>query len=563
MTSTQKLRERPARFRAYALCAALLILAVTGLRLWAAGQLDVALEEAYYWEWSRNPDLAYYSNGPGIALLIRAFTRVFGDTVLGVRLGAFTVNALAQGMLFCWLGCLLNRPRLGLITLGILNTAPLFIAGGFLMTTDAPLSLCWVAAMTALTASVERPGKLWPFILLATALCLGLLTKYTMIFILPLAIGYGALLWRRSLLPAGWFVRFWPAAGAGLILGLAPSFVWNLQHQFVSVKYLLGLMQTGLDSDSQSFLLSFRHFPEYLGTQFLLLLPWWLAFAIWQGISGIRRVSEARAAIARSSGGEAKTGLRFDLLLLIGFWPIFLFFLLWSFYSRVYPNWSAMCYVAGVVLAAVGAENILVSPGRLSQRPWLALWGILSIACCVVMYGQRMLSDVLPLPDNLNPAFRLKGWSGLGERLEGIRKTMPRPDKVFFIADSYDVAASLAFNLPGQPVVYCADFERKLNQYDLWAAPDGDNILTYKSVEDNPDRTLADAEKITLTGWDAIFVRRLPMRRVPDRLALMFEEVADPEHYDSTHYGHRGRRFDMVRLYNFSGLWPRPSRDDY
>ena len=64
-------------FRAWACrpLAAILILAAAGLH-WAylthECPLDLAPDEAHYWDWSRQPDWCYYSKGPLVAWLIGA-----------------------------------------------------------------------------------------------------------------------------------------------------------------------------------------------------------------------------------------------------------------------------------------------------------------------------------------------------------------------------------------------------------------------------------------------------------------------------------------------------------
>src|SRR5262245_53653374 len=55
--------------------ALLLILTAAGLRLLylvSEGSLDLAPDEAHYWDWSRRLDWSYYSKGPLVAYLIRA-----------------------------------------------------------------------------------------------------------------------------------------------------------------------------------------------------------------------------------------------------------------------------------------------------------------------------------------------------------------------------------------------------------------------------------------------------------------------------------------------------------
>src|SRR4051794_8654140 len=79
--------------------AAALIISVAVARIYYLGficTLDLAPDEAHYWDWSRQLDWSYYSKGPMIALLIRASCFLFGplslwltnSEVLAVRLPA-------------------------------------------------------------------------------------------------------------------------------------------------------------------------------------------------------------------------------------------------------------------------------------------------------------------------------------------------------------------------------------------------------------------------------------------------------------------------------------------
>ena len=69
------------------LAVALLIAALTAMRLVYAGVLDLRTDEAYYWTWSKESTLSFLDHPPGIAWLIRFGTAIFGDTNLCVRFG--------------------------------------------------------------------------------------------------------------------------------------------------------------------------------------------------------------------------------------------------------------------------------------------------------------------------------------------------------------------------------------------------------------------------------------------------------------------------------------------
>ena len=80
--------------RAYARAALLLVLVGTALHLTYSTHLELVGDEAYYWLWSRRPDISYVDKGPMVAWFIRAGTSLFGQTVFGVR---FFAAILAGG----------------------------------------------------------------------------------------------------------------------------------------------------------------------------------------------------------------------------------------------------------------------------------------------------------------------------------------------------------------------------------------------------------------------------------------------------------------------------------
>src|SRR6202008_4149195 len=86
--------------------------------------LDLAPDEAHYWDWSRHLDWSYYSKGPLVAWLIRASCEVFGTTPAAVRLPAVLCHA---ALLAAWYplatGTLRSR-RVGAATVALALTLP-------------------------------------------------------------------------------------------------------------------------------------------------------------------------------------------------------------------------------------------------------------------------------------------------------------------------------------------------------------------------------------------------------------------------------------------------------
>ena len=85
--------------------AASLIAAAAGLHvayLAVDCPLDLAPDEAHYWDWSRHLDWSYYSKGPLVAYLIRASQAIFGPSsrfLLGSEMPAVRLPAVACGSL--------------------------------------------------------------------------------------------------------------------------------------------------------------------------------------------------------------------------------------------------------------------------------------------------------------------------------------------------------------------------------------------------------------------------------------------------------------------------------
>src|ERR1051325_9048416 len=133
------IQSRPAlSVRACRLTAALLISAVVIFHLLYLIHncpLDLAEDEAYYWDWSREIDMSYYSKGPATALLIRASCAIFGDTMPAVRFPAVFLRAGIAIMTY-WLALkLFSSDPLALLATLLSYLTPMFLAAGLIMTT--------------------------------------------------------------------------------------------------------------------------------------------------------------------------------------------------------------------------------------------------------------------------------------------------------------------------------------------------------------------------------------------------------------------------------------------
>jgi len=517
------------------LLAGLLIFAVTLARILfvLSGQLDLVQDEAQYWDWSRTFQLSYFTKGPLIAWINAAGTAVFGDTTFGVRVGAILGSALMQCILFLGVAKLWKRPRLGLLSLVVLNCSLLAMASGVLMTTDNPLMVCWMGALFSMYWAYQKPERIAPYVLLALALAVGNLAKYMMLAFAAVAFVFVWLLHRRGMAEKRFVTRLTVALLVGTLLGFLPILIWNMQNDYAGVRHVLHLGGVS-GSRAQSFI-RFDRFPEYIGSQFGLLLPWWFIFTLlgaWGSIQALRKNPGRGIQYAKAQDYAQ------NALLVAGFWPIWGFFIFWSFHTKINPNWSAVSYASGFILAAAAWDAVWKRRGGKNWRVWP--WPIIGAMLMTIL----MVHDALPIPWRYegklpivgkvhieNPIMHLKGWDDLGDKLDELRNTQfDNPEHVFFFGDNYDVTSALSWSVPGKERAYCLPGGRRLNQYDLWPGPQ--------------DKT----------GWDAIFVMK-KFKGQHDSLLKYFEKY-ERIPYQSMHAGRPARRFTVYLCYGFKGNWP-------
>jgi undecaprenyl-diphosphatase len=480
--------------------------AVSALRVayLAAGVLDLSPDEAHYWEWSRRLDLSYYSKGPLIAYLIHGLTALLGPSALAIRLGAVLLSLVGSWAIYRLGRETTGDPWVGVLAVAGLQLTPLFWAGSLLMTIDAPFLTAWVLALCALhRAAVGGVERAW--LAAGVAVGIGLLAKYTMLFVLP---GLALYLWRvpgarRAVRRPG------PYLGAAAALALAsPVVAWNVAHGWVSARHVASQGIGRGPSLADPF--------EFVGGQVLVLTPLvagLLAWGLWHGI---------REGLVR--GREPYRFLTAFAL------PVLAFYALLSLQGKVQANWPAAAYPPLALLAAAAlverGRGLAAGARRRQRRLLLAAAGL---ALAVSALGH--VTDLLGLPPRLDPTTRLKGWRELGVQVTALRREMPDPARTFLVSDRYQVASELAFYVEGQPTAYNVNLGRRLNQYDFWEGP---------------------AARI---GWDALFVRE-GVGELDERVAQAFARTEGPIVVEIRRGDRTVRQFAVYRGYGFRGMGP-------
>ena len=436
--------------------------------------IDLAPDEALYWEYSRRPDISYYSKPPLVGYLILLSTALLGDTEIGVRFFPPIFALLSSLIIYRF------SRDLGLSETKALGASllPHFLAGpslnAVLMTIDAPFIFFYSLSLWILYRALSGQSlRLW--ILGGVSSALALLSKYTAVFLIP-----GLVLFRPRLLRER---PFWIFVGV-MFLAFLPVLLWNALNDFVGFRHLIFL--AGKKEGDGPFL-TLKYLPEFILGQMAILsvIPFFFML-----VGFYRALKEKR---------------KEDLYLTLAVLPVFLFFLLLSFKTRVYANWSAFPYMAGIILAVkfMGTRALIAS-------------FILGLISLLPLYFPL-------LPPDLDMKKRVVGWEELGRKVSEIYN----PTTDFIIAPTYQLSSELAFYVRGKPYTYCINLGRRMNDYDLWK-------------ENLPRERGKNA--VFVTYWD-----------LDPRVREAFEEVLYEGVFEYRYRSKVIRRLKIYRLRGFKG----------
>lgn len=450
--------------------------------VWCICPLDLAPDEAHYWDWSRKLDWSYYSKGPLVAWLICGSCELLGpvsvaltgDLRAAVRTPAPLFHAALLTALYVLTVGVFRSRWLGVFVVASAASLPLVRAGAVLMTIDPPFLVCWSWALVFVLQAVDRGGWGW-WLGAAACTALGILAKYTMALFPPAVVGY--LLFHRF---SGNRPRFGRAGIcillSGAILGGLPVVIWNAQNDWVSVRHVFG--QVGGEVRPG---LRWLGPLEFLGGQFGMLFAGWLLTAV--------------LATGRYRPGR-ETDHRIGLL----WWasaPVWCLFLAASFLKSGQPNWPAPAYVGGLILAAAWLREALAGPYARSLRLGLFLSTLGAVLASLWLHFPDVMrpllarlvdppSETAPLPvRTIDPTARLAGWKSLAAAVDDLRTRLRAEtgDEPVLVGTHWTLPGTLRFHCAGQPEVYSigvVNGSDRHSQYDLWRPNPRDDAQVFR-----------------------------------------------------------------------------------
>lgn len=428
----------------------LIFLLVGRLYYISYGPLELSGDEAHYWEWSRRPDLSYYSKGPLIAYLIGITSSIGGNTELGVRFLAPFFLFFSSIIIYRLARSLYGDSRVAVLSGLLLQFVPLFSAYGVIMTIDSPFLFFWSLSLYFFYRAINSEGISW-WIALGLSTGLGMLAKYSMAFFFISGLIYPIIdKDKRGLLK-----KIFPYLSVIITaIVFSPVILWNIKNNFVTMRHTAGHIgiYEGLG-------LRPGFFFEFIGSQIGVITPLFFVSMIVAVIRGLLK-------------GDISQRERF----LFSFsFPVIIFFLLKSLQAKVQANWSLMAYHTLFIFTSWW----FVSKWSKLKRAAKILF-VSSMLFLLFIFPLLHFPNLLGLPPQLDPSARLRGWKELGNRVSEISGEMRKMGPLFIVSDKYQVSSLLAFYTEGNPVTYCVNLGRRMNQYDLW--PGFNEFVHYNAI---------------------------------------------------------------------------------
>ena len=450
---------------------AVFVVTVARLAWLAMGKADLYPDEAQYWAWSLHPAFGYYSKPPLVAWLIALTTTFLGENELAVRLAAPLLHFATALTLFA-LARRLYDARIAAWSAIIYATLPGVTVSAMIMSTDAPLLLCWTVALYCFVRAREGEDWRW-WLAVGAAAGVGLLAKYAMAYwllsgLLFLVMGRG----EQRHLP-----RYLGASALALLI-YAPNFFWNLAHRFASYRHTAD--NAALDKP----LFHAGTFFDFFGSQFAVFGP--LLFATLLAI-----VLQGRHAFA-----EKRTALLACFAL-----PTLAMMLVVSFLSHAEPNWSAPTYVSATILVVAW----------LLAREFKAILIaslVLHIGAAVILLELRDIAHAVgyELAAKNDPLHRLRGWNQLGTAVA--RLLREHPGAHLLVENREDMAALLYYVHPHpfDALKWNGDDDKPNDQFDIDADPARYIGQDFLMVSSTPDVRRITSRFTTLGPIQHIFI---------------------------------------------------------
>ena len=357
---------------------AILIGAVTLIRLIVIPSFGLGVDEAHYLLYGLNPALSYVDHPPLVGWVQMVALTLLGNSEAAGRIVAVGLMGVISWQAYRFLIAVYVSHRDALWSLVALNSAVMFGALGLMLLPENFLLLFLFPLMRAVL-DVQTYGRSQDYFRMAFWLGLCGLAKYTAILLVPAILGY-------LIAQKRWDRLFNRHVLSVIVIGLvmiSPVIVWNMQHQWISFTYQSDHVTGGT-------MLSFKPFIKSLSGQVGTYDPWFFLMAIY----GWWYAWRSTTPLLRLSGWIGGV--------------VALFFILTAFLKPVLPHWSALFYL---LFIPIGCASLLAQGWQKMVKGLILLSSFLSLVIHAELVGKWG-----QFPDYQSPFRDIYGYEAIAKQ---------------------------------------------------------------------------------------------------------------------------------------------------
>lgn len=390
--------------------------------------IDLHVDEAYYWGWSKHLDFGYYSKPPMIAWVIHLASMICGDGEICIKSPSLILYLLTSINVFLIAKELFDE-KVAFFSGITFITLPLVSFYSLAITTDSVLLFFYSLTLLFFIKAIKE-DKLLYWIIAGITGGLGLLSKYNMIFFAISVVIYLYLCKKEEFKKKNLYIALIIAAAVYL-----PNLIWNYHHDFITFKHTKEISEINRKLFHPDKLLNF------ILAQFGVFGPVFFGVLLYLVIKPYFKDCKYK--------------------LLYSFAFVFLGFIsIQAFLSRAFANWASATYIAGTVLVIA----YLIEKNKI----YLIKVGIaINLIAAILFYHYHDITKTLhiTLTSKKDPFKRVLGWKEVANQLKPVIQKYHYPlmfdDRVIMAEMIYYLRPN-AFN----SVMFNPNGKIK-NQYDM------------------------------------------------------------------------------------------------
>ncbi len=361
-----------------------ILIVITVLRIMSLyiSPIELSVDEAQYWHWSRNIDLGYFTKPPLIAWMISFSTFLFGNAEWAVRLFSPIMHLLISFVLWATAKFAFGSNS-GKIAALIWIFTPAASLGGFIISTDTPLLFFWSLSLFFLLISLKQNSS-FTSLLVGIFLGLAFLSKYAALYFLIFFIVWWTIFDRGKFLS---IKNIFIILSASVLIA-STNLYWNYLNDFVTIAHTIS------NANLSKIILNYNNVINFLSSQFLVFGP--LLFLIYLLIV-IDSLFKDRDV---------------TLLAMISF-PVIILITIQSFLKIANANWAVTAYVGATLIIShyvtLKKNNIL--------KIFFYLGLLLNIALSAYILNISINGSFYPLNLKSNPLRKNLGFENLAMKI--------------------------------------------------------------------------------------------------------------------------------------------------